>query len=252
MDPLTSPTNELSQVVVVGIGNGDRVTIMAESGTFEATGEYSLLNPARVRITLLPNTEHHLTVSARVKVIHGPRGCVYGGYIQLTTIDRFGAPLTIVQAGGPTPTPSPTATPGPPGRCIGDCGRDGAVTVNELLTMVNVALGELPIVSCLVGDSSGDEKITVDEILVAVSLALIGCPGAHVCGGIAGIPCPSAAFCELPAGMCTAADLQGRCVPIGDACPQVEDPVCGCDQMTYSNDCVRQQALVSKDHDGPC
>jgi hypothetical protein len=85
----------------------------------------------------------------------------------------------------------------------------------------------------------------------AVSLAYAGtCEG--VCGGIAGIPCPDGQFCELPAGMCHAADLQGRCVQTGGYCPQVYDPVCGCDGKTYPNDCERQQAGAQKSHDGPC
>jgi hypothetical protein len=85
----------------------------------------------------------------------------------------------------------------------------------------------------------------------AVSIAHVGtCEG--VCGGIAGIPCPEGQLCELPAGMCHAADLQGRCVEPGEACIQVYDPVCGCDGQTYSNDCERQRAGAQKSHDGAC
>jgi hypothetical protein len=77
------------------------------------------------------------------------------------------------------------------------------------------------------------------------------CPQA--CGGIAGIPCYGEdQFCEFPDGTCQIADNQGVCVPVPDVCPLVFDPVCGCDGKTYSNDCFRQKAGVSKDHDGPC
>ena len=47
----------------------------------------------------------------------------------------------------PTPTPTatepmPTATPTTPaGGCIGDCDGGGTVTVDEIVTMVNIALG---------------------------------------------------------------------------------------------------------------
>lgn len=60
--------------------------------------------------------------------------------------------------------------------CVGDCNADDhAVTVSEILTMVNVALGNKPIAACLAGDENSDGQITVDEILTAVNNALNGC-----------------------------------------------------------------------------
>jgi len=47
-------------------------------------------------------------------------------------------------------------------------------------------------------------------------------------------------------------DLQGRCVEVSDACPEFYAPVCGCDGVTYANDCFRQAAKAQKAHDGPC
>ena len=52
------------------------------------------------------------------------------------------------------------------------------MTVNELLTMVNVALGNLPTSNCLAGDANHDGDITVNEILAGVNNALNGCPSA--------------------------------------------------------------------------
>jgi hypothetical protein len=48
--------------------------------------------------------------------------------------------------------------------------------VDELLTMVNVALGSADIAICAAGDGNSDGHITVDEILTAVNNALNGCP----------------------------------------------------------------------------
>ena len=76
------------------------------------------------------------------------------------------------------------------------------------------------------------------------------CP--QVCGGIQAIPCPEGQICDLPAGMCQGADLQGVCVERPEACAEVFEPVCGCDGVTYSNDCFRQMAGMQKDHDGEC
>lgn len=61
-------------------------------------------------------------------------------------------------------------------QCVGDCGGDREVTVDEIITMVNIALGSATVNACPVGDPSGDGEITVDEIVQAVNNALNGCP----------------------------------------------------------------------------
>jgi hypothetical protein len=99
VEPVASSTDQLSQVITVYIGNGEEVTVVTESGTFTATG---ILGPYLVEISLLPNTEHHLEVIAKVRQVVGWSGCLYGGYTMTTTIDRYGAPLTIIQG---TPVP---------------------------------------------------------------------------------------------------------------------------------------------------
>jgi hypothetical protein len=76
----------------------------------------------------------------------------------------------------PTPTTSPTPTPTPVS-CIGDCNGNGQVTVDEILTLVNIALGNANVSTCRAGDANHDNKITVDEILTAVNNALNGCSG---------------------------------------------------------------------------
>jgi hypothetical protein len=58
--------------------------------------------------------------------------------------------------------------------CVGDCDSDDHVTVNEILTMVDVALGNASVSAC--GDANSDGQITIDEILAAVKNALNGCP----------------------------------------------------------------------------
>jgi hypothetical protein len=104
VDPVTSPTDQLTQVITVYIGNGEEVTIETESGTFTVTGQFNHhTTPAKVEITLLPNTVHHLEVTARVRAgLTGPGNCTYGGYTLMTRNDRNGVPLVIVQ-GAATP-----------------------------------------------------------------------------------------------------------------------------------------------------
>jgi hypothetical protein len=59
--------------------------------------------------------------------------------------------------------------------CIGDCDRDSNVTVDEVVTMVDRALGGAQESTCNRGDLNRDTKITVDEIVTAVNNALQGC-----------------------------------------------------------------------------
>ncbi len=59
--------------------------------------------------------------------------------------------------------------------CIGDCAIDGRVTVDEIITGVSIALGQIEIDSCALLDRNRDGAVTVDEILAAVTAALAGC-----------------------------------------------------------------------------
>ncbi|HYD48764.1 MAG TPA: hypothetical protein VEB21_10470 [Terriglobales bacterium] len=59
--------------------------------------------------------------------------------------------------------------------CVGDCDGNGAVTVDEIITMVNIALGNVNLSQCTAGDSNQDGQVTVDEIVTSVNNALFGC-----------------------------------------------------------------------------
>lgn len=87
------------------------------------------------------------------------------------------ATATQTPTGTATPTPSPTVSPTPVApQCVGDCDGSGDVTVNEIITMANIALGTLPLSACQVGDADGSGDITVNEIIAAVGFALTSCP----------------------------------------------------------------------------
>ena len=119
VEPIISPTDLLTQTITVRIGNGEAVTITAESGVFAAMGSFNAYaNPARVIIDLLANTTHHLGVQAKVRQVQ-QWGCTYGGYTLDTQHDRYGQPLLIEQQAGArmpaiAPLATSTRTPCPP------------------------------------------------------------------------------------------------------------------------------------------
>jgi hypothetical protein len=71
---------------------------------------------------------------------------------------------------------APTATPTGDVPCVGDCGGDGQVSVDEIIRAVNIALGNLTVNDCPAADGNGDGFVTVEEIVTAVNNALNGCP----------------------------------------------------------------------------
>lgn len=98
---------------------------------------------------------------------------------------RIDATLT---AAGPTPTAvpptptaptavTPTATTAPTSTedCAGDCRGNGQVTIDDLITGVDIALGNAPMSICAVFDVNGDSRVTIDELIRAVTNALTGC-----------------------------------------------------------------------------
>jgi hypothetical protein len=97
VEPVTSPTDQLTQTITVYLGNGEAVTVTAGSGTFAASGNFdAYTNPAQVDVALLANTVHHLRVFGEVRTVEWG-GCVYGGYTLSTIWDRYGGPLVITQ-----------------------------------------------------------------------------------------------------------------------------------------------------------
>lgn len=80
----------------------------------------------------------------------------------------------------------------------------------------------------------------------------VGPAGSCGCGGLAGLPCPTGDFCDLPTGSCGLDDSSGACASTTELPCAGGTPVCGCNGQTYSSDCERMAAGVSKKSDGAC
>ncbi|MGB2988057.1 MAG: hypothetical protein WBE26_19485 [Phycisphaerae bacterium] len=72
------------------------------------------------------------------------------------------------------------------------------------------------------------------------------------CGGIEEIPCAAGQFCKFCAGECDVADNVGACMSYPVFCPDIAFPVCGCDAVTYDNECYADCVGVSVAHYGMC
>ncbi len=88
-------------------------------------------------------------------------------------VDDGGPGPTATPTASPTWTPSPSPTPTP--ACSGDCGGIAQVTVADVITLVNIALGNEPPSACSHGIPSGSVA-DISLIIQAVGHALNDCP----------------------------------------------------------------------------
>jgi hypothetical protein len=92
-----------------------------------------------------------------------------GGAAPSASVTPTASTTMTPQAGG-----TPTVTPTHP-VCVGDCNKDGSVTINELILGVNIALGTAPADRCASLDQNHDDTVAINELIAAVNSALNGC-----------------------------------------------------------------------------
>lgn len=73
------------------------------------------------------------------------------------------------------------------------------------------------------------------------------------CGARAGDTCGPKEFCDyVPGQYCGAADAQASCRNRPEMCAEIYQPVCGCDDKTYSSACHANAAGVGYQSTGEC
>lgn len=134
-------------------------------------------------------------------------------------------------------------------QCVGlvaDCDYDGRVTISELVTGVNIVLGNLDLARCEAADSrSSDGRVSVNELVLAVIDALEGCSCAEDCDD--GNPCTrDGCFKERPVGTCAHGPI--LCPDDGNECTgEICDVARGC---ISSSDAV--EGFLCQGGDGRC
>lgn len=151
-----------SCVVDVFSDNADQGRLFEGTATADASGHWSLAKLIELR-------GPYLTATATDAL---------GNTSRFSEAVRLFPPTpTATLTGTPrrtaTPTaPAPTPTPIP---CHGDCDGSGAVTVDEVVRAVNIALGAQSLGNCPAADLNLDAEVTIDELLQAVNAAINSC-----------------------------------------------------------------------------
>lgn len=172
-DPPSMRGQDITLPLTTGIASG--TVLNAYGGYNTRTGPFSITG-SPLNCTGLSGT--------------GTSGALAGAFIEFGyPLDDVGTQVLVVRPGPPdTPSATPTASPTPI-VCVGDCNADRAVSVDEVLRGVNIALGMLPLSRCPSFDCNSDcgagpspmPPASVTCLIRGVNNALAGCPAAARC-----------------------------------------------------------------------
>jgi hypothetical protein len=135
---------------------------------------------------------------------------------------------------------------GEPG-CIdaADADDNGRIDLSDaVFTVGYLFLGGAPIPPPNFGECDFDPT---DDLLGCVEFPPCFDPNVRRCADNG--CCDAGSYCEKGIDDC---DGFGACMPRPEACPDIFDPWCGCDGVTYSSRCQAAGAGVNVVHQGPC
>jgi hypothetical protein len=114
-------------------------------------------------------------------------------------------------------------------------------------SLIAVSLVAAAGLAALAGCSSTDDAESDSS-----NITQAGSAGA-TCGTRGASACATGLACIFPASAaCGETDKPGTCRVRQDFCPQVYEPVCGCNGQTYSNECAANNAGASVRSSGAC
>jgi hypothetical protein len=179
--PVTAPTDTPSSTPTATTTPPPTATVTRTATRTSAATATATRTPSSTRTATPPATATSTSTAVQTpSATHTPISSVSPSATRTGSVLSATATATPPATATSSSTPAPT-TPGAPTAtrtarpCVGDCDSSGAVGIDELLTMVNIALGRVPVSACTAGDADGNGRIDIAELLKAVNSALAGC-----------------------------------------------------------------------------
>jgi len=206
---------------------------------------FSTESPAQIEFAVAPDGISIIGITACCDLDFSGSGTIEGAYVVFVEPLELGTP-TPTRSTVPTntATPSSTASPSPSATptllaCAGDCDGMGSVTVNEIITLVNITLGDKQPSACPHGIPTGAE-VDITLIIQAVNWALGSCPLAPEQGCLASGGTVTSAMCCASTGDFPDTCEVGACGCSPDASHEVRACVCGTGTCFNGSACVSQ------------